>query len=65
MPREAYGKQPCVCGHGKSIHEPESGRLKPVKRSPCNHPECKCRDYKPATEDRRAAGRSLSVARGA
>jgi hypothetical protein len=37
MPREAYGKQPCVCGHGKSIHEPESGRLKPVKRSPCNH----------------------------
>jgi hypothetical protein len=45
MPREAYGKQRCVCGHGKSIHEPESGRLKPIKRSPCTHPEERSPDF--------------------
>ncbi len=42
-------KKSCRCGHGKSIHQTQrvTVRNKGVFRSPCNHPNCKCRDYRP------------------
>jgi len=44
MPR-GHHKKACACGHGIAIHH--------IKRTasgvahPCNHPGCKCKDYKP------------------
>jgi hypothetical protein len=40
-----YKKQPCRCGHGKAIHEARRIDEK-MFHSPCNHPGCRCRDYK-------------------
>ena len=58
----AYGKQPCECGHGKSIHPARRVLIgdTPGFRSPCNHPGCKCPDYRlkkqPAPPRRKIAG---------
>ena len=41
----AYRKQPCRCGHGKSIHHPDRNSRGKLK-NPCNFPGCKCSDYR-------------------
>jgi hypothetical protein len=43
MARKVFRKQPCVCKHGKSIHE--SVRVNDRYQSPCNHPNCNCKNY--------------------
>ena len=63
MPRGSVRKQPCNCGHGKAIHH----RLKVVinntyaVRSACNHPNCKCADYKLEFGPRGSTGRNFTT----
>jgi len=38
-----YNKQPCRCGHGKSIHYPT--QLGGRGHNACRHPGCTCQDY--------------------
>jgi hypothetical protein len=44
--RKAPEKKACTCGHGINIHQTKrtkAGKL----ANPCNHPGCKCKDYRP------------------
>jgi hypothetical protein len=45
LKRHPRRKQPCQrCGHGRTIHY---GTGPATGKSPCNHPGCQCKDYKP------------------
>jgi hypothetical protein len=43
----AMKREPCRCGHPKSIHYPQRLSTKKIKRTPCRLDGCKCKDYNP------------------
>jgi hypothetical protein len=45
MTKQRNKKQACRCGHGKTIHHIDYGITGPMKRNPCSHPGCGCKDY--------------------
>jgi hypothetical protein len=46
--KKVPGKQPCHCGHGKTIHYVNHIKLSNKFHNYCRFPGCKCRDYKPS-----------------
>jgi len=43
-------REPCRCGHAKSVHHSKGPLMGKVRKSPCWLVGCKCKDYTPVKE---------------